>query len=273
MKTLGICLCFAAFLSAGGAVAAKSAKPAVAAKSAITKVPQSPLSPKTAEIVQKSFSLLEQGQNSLRAGDPVVAELDFRSSIALGSWNGSAYSGLAEALSTQGKTEEALRVYQALMSQDSTRASSAANAVQVRMSYAAVLSQAGRWGEAVSVYKAALPNVPDDGFRSMGSQFSPDLPDPAHLQALAHVVRGLVFTSHAEPEKAMPEYQKALALVPDSGLTNFYYGNGWQHLGPAERVKFGNAAQAKAALEKAVKLGKPDVKQAAQKALLVAAKP
>ncbi len=72
---------------------------------------------------------------------------------------------------------------------------------------------------------------------------------------------------------AFKEFEQGVRLAPNLGLVNYFYGNGWQHLGLAERAKFGDAQQAKAALEKAVKLGKPDVKEAAQKALLVAAKP
>ena len=54
---------------------------------------------------------------------------------------------------------------------------------------------------------------------------------------------------------------------------NFYYGFGWQQLSPAERVQFGTAQQAKAALRKAARIGKDAVKKAATKALQVAMKP
>lgn len=65
----------------------------------------------------------------------------------------------------------------------------------------------------------------------------------------------------------MAEYTKALQLAPDNALTNYFYGVGWQRLSPAERAKFGTAQQAKAALQKAVKVGDASVKTAARKAL------
>lgn len=71
----------------------------------------------------------------------------------------------------------------------------------------------------------------------------------------------------------MEHYQRALQLAPDSALTNYYYGQGWQKLSPAERIQFGTAQQAKAALQKAIKIGKGAVKKAAQKPLQVAMKP
>ena len=73
-------------------------------------------------------------------------------------------------------------------------------------------------------------------------------------------------------KEAFAEYGKALQLAPDSDLANYYYGVGWNNLSPAERKQFGSFQQAKAALEKAVKLAKGPLKVKAQKALLVAMK-
>ncbi len=76
-----------------------------------------------------------------------------------------------------------------------------------------------------------------------------------------------------ENSRAFTEYGKALALEPDWALTNFYYGYGWQRLFPADKAQLGSVRQAKAALLKATRLGKGDVKKAAEKALQVAMKP
>jgi tetratricopeptide (TPR) repeat protein len=110
------------------------------------------------------------------------------------------------------------------------------------------------------------------------SHFSPDVPEPRALATAIHL--GLALTQinngtwggHMQNDKAMAHLRAALTLSPDSDLANYYYGYGWGRLSPAERAKIGSEQQAKAALRKAVKLGKGGVKKAAQKALLVAMK-
>lgn len=101
------------------------------------------------------------------------------------------------------------------------------------------------------------------------------MPEPTALATAIHITRGLVYNAtpdwagDSQNKEAAAEYGKALQLAPDSPLTNYYYyyGVGWQQLSPAERAKIGNIQQAKAALRKAVLLGKGDVKKAAQRAL------
>ena len=65
----------------------------------------------------------------------------------------------------------------------------------------------------------------------------------------------------------MSQFSQALRLAPDASMANYYYGYGWQNLSPAERAKLaakpGQREAVKAALEKAAKLGTPDVSAAA----------
>ena len=105
------------------------------------------------------------------------------------------------------------------------------------------------------------------------SHFSPDTPEPAALAVALHIARGMVYNTTGgwagtgQDTEAMAEYGKALQLAPDNALANYYYGVGWHKLSPAERVKFGHADQAKAALQKAIQLGDPTVKKMAEETL------
>jgi hypothetical protein len=122
-----------------------------------------------------------------------------------------------------------------------------------------------------------LPLVPDIDAKTIIRFPDAGILSPAALQASAHIALGLCATfgsysfgtNHAI---AMSEFDKACHLQPDAPLTNYYYGYGWQNLAPNDRVKLINEQQAKAALQKAVRLGKGAVKEAAQKALLMAMK-
>lgn len=225
---------------------------------------------------------------SLSMGHYAQAEAEARSALSLGLDCGTAYEVLGKALTEQGKIQEALGVYR-LLSIDGKNGP--VGQVRYLLPYAQLSLEAGQWREALAVYNKALSILPDVGphpeqptvhdkdLMQTNSHFSPDVPAPAALATALHLARGIVLSAMPsgagtdQDAEAMSEYMKALQSAPDSSLTNYYYGIGWQKLAPAERAKFGNAQQAKAALEKAVKLGKPDVKEAAQKALLVAAKP
>ena len=99
------------------------------------------------------------------------------------------------------------------------------------------------------------------------------MPEPTALATAIHITRGLVYNAtpdwagDSQNKEAAAEYGKALQLAPASPLTNYYYGVGWQKLSPAERAKSGSMQQAKASLQKAILLGKTNVKKAAEKVL------
>ena len=118
-----------------------------------------------------------------------------------------------------------------------------------------------------------MPIIHDKDVMRANSHFSSEVPDFPTLAAAIHVAYGMVFSSESnwaaqsQDTEAVGEYSKALQLAPNSPLANYCYGQGWQKLSPAERKQFGTAQQAKAALQKAVKLGKGGVKLAAAKAL------
>ncbi len=225
-------------------------------------------------VLQQEDLLNEAGENALLVKHYEEAEADYRAIQSIDALDAGAYQGLGEALTGQGRVKEAIQAYQTLIYKDPFKWSSIAQEVRTQMYYAALLGQTGHWTEAVSIYEKALANVPKFGDTPLAeTHFNPRLPMPTQLWTMAHIASGLQWQGSGENKAAFIEFGKAMSLDSDSVFANYYYGYGWQRLDPKDKAKIENAQQAKAALEKAVKLGKPDVKKAAQKALLVAAKP
>ncbi len=225
-----------------------------------------PDTPQQVVATQQSGILVDQGRALLNAGNPDAAEGDFRAALVLGSWNAEADAGLAEALTAQGRTAEALRLYRTLIYTYPRNLSSVAQDHRILMHYVILLSQLGQWEEAVSIYEKVLPDTTHFGDAPrIDVHFDPRVPMPIHLQAMAYVVSGMEYTGHGETTDAFREYEKASHLAPDSPFANYYYGYGWQVLDP--KAKMLHQEQAKAAFAKAVQLGKGDLKKAAEKAL------
>ena len=238
---------------------------------------------------QQAQADYEDGVAALQAKDYVTAEGDFRSSLTDAPFGqshlgpgGEAYFGLAEALTGQGRIAEALQTYATLFNPDPHESFGGSYFTRVGLRYALLLNQTGQWAEALKRYQDALPNVPTgggDNLPMINVAFAPNVPQPTALAAAVNMALGVSdsFTPGAVTEfedvRAFQEYSQALQLEPNWSLTNFYYGFGWQRLGPADKAKLGSVQQAKAALLKAVRTGKGDVKKAAKKALLVAMKP
>jgi len=208
------------------------------------------------------------GEKALRSGRYVEAEKDFRAIQSLDRLDAGAYRGIGEALAGQGRLAEAVQAYQTLIYQDRFKWSSIAQDTRTLMHYAILLSEMGRWPEAVSVYEKALPTTPNFGdVPIMGVHFDPRVPMPVQLQTVAHIASGMEYYGGGEKKDAFSEFNEAAVLAPDSALANYYYGFGWRSLDPKDQAKIGSVQQAKSALQKAVLLGKGDVKKAAEKAL------
>ncbi len=235
-----------------------------------------------------------QGETALREGNLPIAETNFRQAIAISETWTNAYEGLAKVLIAQGRAAEAIQIYRKIFYDLSLRGmqsddpnetqaykvevyqnpvahgGSGGASCEDGLRYALLLNKTGQWGEAITVYNSALPDVPSGDIPKIAIQFDPATPQTVIFESATRIALGLVDNFGVEPDhnlNAMTEYQKALQLVPDSDLANYYYGFGWQRLDPKDRAKFGNAQQAKAALLKAVKMGNADVKKAAEKAL------
>ena len=213
----------------------------------------------------------------LHLGNYARAEDEARQAEALDFLAGGPHEVLAAALEAQGKDQEALQAYHFLAMGGQTRD---------LLPYAGLLLKSGQWAQALAVYNQALPRLPDVGPHleativhdgdviRASSRFSPDVPEPMALATAIHIARGMVYNNTPswgdgayQNTEAMAEYAKALQTAPNNALANYYYGVGLQKLSPTERVKFGTAQQAKAALQKAVKIGNVNVKAAALKAL------
>lgn len=177
---------------------------------------------------------------------------------------------LAAALDAQGKDVEALQTYCHVVEQLDAHPENI-------IPYALLLLKSGQWKKAAVTYETAVAKFPSyTSLAPVDYHFSPDVPEPMALAVAIHIERGRIYNAgsnwagETQNTEAMAEYGKALQLAPDNTIANYYYGVGWQRLSPAECTKFVSAQQAKAALTKAVKMGKGPVKIAAQKALRMA---
>lgn len=233
-----------------------------------------PVTPEQRAALDRQYQLEDSAAKALDAGQPATAEADAREALScLGTDSGKGWEILAEALDAQGKDREALQVYGNMTRQGQASAHNL-------LPYALLLLKAGQWAPAVAAYDKALPDINSDrGLLRANSHFSPDVPEPRALATAIHIALALTqinngtWGGHMQNDKAMAHLQAALMLSPGSDLANYYYGYGWQQLSPAERAKIGSGQQAKAALRKAVLLGKGDVKKAAQRALKGLKKP
>lgn len=228
--------------------------------------------PALVAVAQHSEDIAAQGDEYLKQGSYRAAEAAFQASLEVAKSsatgiNPRATRGLAEALIGEGRLAEADQTYRTLIYQEPLKWSSVAEESRTLMKFAALLSQTGHWVEATGVYKQALSKAVYGDAPKLDVDFDPQTPMPLLLQALAHIAIGLEYSAHADSTAAFAEYRKGNQLQPDNALTNYYYGTGWQRLGPTDRLKFGTAQQARAALQKAVKIGNANVKAAALRAL------
>jgi len=234
-----------------------------------------PIPPQAYKASRDSLRLAKTAAASLHAGHYAQAEAESRQALSIDPFDGVAQEVLAAALDAQGQEQEAFQLYHVIVvdqKDDQPR-----NLVP----YALLLLKSGQWEQAVAVYNQALPHLGDKELTDLGyadliqatRHFSPDVPQPVALAAALHIARGLTYSGQCgwadapQNTEALAEFGKALQLAPYSPLANYYYGSGWQQLSPAERARIGSFQQAKAALQKAILLGKGDLKKAAQKAL------
>ncbi len=236
-----------------------------------------PQTPKQQAEAEQAGQLAQTAAADLHTGNYTRAEEEAREVLAIND-DGRAEEVLAAALEGQGKDQEALQQYQIVVEHYDKQARNL-------LPYAGLLLKSGQWAQALAVYNQALPHLPDVGphleativhdgdMMRANSRFSPDVPKPMALATAIHISRGMVYNTTpgwagtGQDTEAMTEYAKALQTAPDNALANYYYGIGWHKLAPTDRVKFGTAQQAKAALQKAVRIGNANVKAAALKAL------
>jgi len=239
------------------------------------------------DAIQKRVNQLNAlGSDALHAGNFVSAEQFFQESVNTRNNPWVCYR-LAQSLIGQGRTADAIQVYRSVIYQRQqndgvqTTVAVSQNPTEMKsgmylrecgtwgetedwMRYALLLSQTGQQKEATTIYLKALPRTP-----MLDDQVRKTLSDTDHLslpafQAATHIATGLCVSQSTGDDAAMSEFIKAQQLQPDSPLTNYYYGSGWQKLSLADRAKTGSPDKARAALEKAAKLGTGDVQTQAK---------
>jgi len=207
--------------------------------------------------VQQSVDDEETGQQALSSGDLNTAEADFRHSVDLNRSNGSALAGLAQTLEREGKDRQAIPVYRYLLYPKQGWGTSLEEDPILRMHFALLLAGDGQWPEAVSVYENTIGGITlGPSFPDVRVHFSPNTPQPAALQAMAHLAMGVTYTNRLEHAQALSEYTLALGMQPDLAIAGYCYGYGLTRLG--------RRAEAKAAFEQARNTGGNDVKAAAE---------
>lgn len=222
--------------------------------------------------LQTATIIYKQGVAAFEEHDFVAAETDFRESLALVP-SGDTYSGLAEVLAAQERTDEAMEVYRMLFHPAPGVAFGGTFMMRAGLKYALLLNQKHQWAEAVSLYEAALPDLPDNGMAKINTHFDANNPQLVAFEAAAHVALGIDVSWNgnliggSDRTLAFKEFAKAVQLAPNWATANYYYGYAWQHLDPKGSVKKATEASARAALQKAAISGNADVKKASQETL------
>lgn len=216
-----------------------------------------PLTPTQIATHNEIVRLDQAAAAALDAGQYARAEAEAKQSVSLGHDSGIAQELLASSLDAQGKTQEALQAYKVI-------ADRGGDSCDTLLPYARLLLKTGHWAEAVAAYNKQLPGLSDENLMTANSHFSPTVPQPKELATAIHIAQGLTYAGaswgkHSQDDKALKEFQQALALEPNSALANLFYGRKLQQLG--------RKAEAQAFFKKASKNGNGDVKTAAKEAL------
>lgn len=254
MKIRTVCAALALCLSVAPGVLAQPANP-------------TPITPEEEAVMQKAVTLTHDAASSLHAGRSAQAEKEARQALALGKDSGESEEVLAAALDAQGKDQEALHAYRVMVVDEE------AQYPRVLFPYALLLLKSGQWEQAVTVYNRGIAQLSPQDILRANSHFSPDVPEPAALAVAIHIGRGVMYNAGSDwagedqHKEMMAEFGKALQLAPGADLANYYYGFGWERLEPKERARIGSIQQAKASLQKAILIGRADVKEAARKTL------
>lgn len=249
---------------------------------------QTPQEKAKMEAIRTRLNEMERtASEALHSGDFPAAEAAYRSLIETNPFSTESHYGLGDALAGQGRVADAIAAYRVgiymplnaekslndipLTEPSRGKLTGCQNQTVAAswMRCALLLSQSGQAAEAVVIYNQALPRVSGLSESRLNPSLDSDAPALETLQAAAHVALGLCITFDSTPdhERAMSEFNAARRLRPDSPLTNYYYGYGWQRLDPKGIARRANAAQAKAAFQQAAAYGNNDVKKAAEHAL------
>ena len=167
-----------------------------------------------------SEQIAKQGQKALDQKRYPEAETLFRKAVAIQPENSAARLLLAEVCERQGKLEEALEAYHALVYAPDAMGDSIALDPTTRMRYVLALVRSNRYTEAVAVYDLARKQAVSAREESLlPLRFDANNPDENRLQAAAHYVMGVKRPEHRENTlgELRQHLEAAIRLAPDWG--------------------------------------------------------
>ena len=220
-----------------------------------------------------SLTLTKQGDDSARHLLWKKAGHEYSQALSLWPGNKAALYGLAKCSQATGDKAKAVAYYRkAIYSNTSTDSGFGEGNVGRLMEYAILLASAGQEAEALLVYNHAAYSLDYRDSESQGGKPKlavllpeltpePTLPDqvrytPERLQALAEVAIAHEVAAFGSNKEAIAHMQEAVRLYPNSPVTNYYLGE--------VQFRAGGSAEAKAAYQKAARMGDDQVAAAAK---------
>jgi len=234
-------------------------------------------SPEMQARLDRAMQLLKQGQQERRLGDLTKAEADLKACLAEDvSTNQFARAELAQIYKAEGRTNDAIQVYQTMLHPPANEGNGGTFAQDgfALVNYAMALNKVGRWPEAVQAYEAALnnPNMPDSQEHlsadepCLDVQFDPNTPQPRTMEAMLHVVLGRRYGHNYQ--EALPQFEAARTIDPNLAIAHYYTGYALQGEGhnAAAQIAFQQSAQldTEGAIKAAVQKKMPNVMQPKQ---------
>lgn len=209
----------------------------------------------------ESFRLARAGQISLSKSEFDAAESDFRQALILYSHNPWALIGSGMILERQGRPAEALAAYRQALGDrpDNGFYSNAPWEGEAMARYGLLAEGAGQWAEAVTAYEKARERLNVHFYPVPDVHFDPAVRQPSQLRAMLYVVQGLCLDAQSKQVEALGAFAEAAHLDPEQPFAQFNLARGLR--------KAGRAAEARAAFQKAARLGSGAVQAEAQKAL------
>ncbi len=187
---------------------------------------------------ERQFQLDQDAAMALNGEkDLPKAERLFRQALRLNDADDDAWLGLARIADKQGKTREALALYQSLLGPHRNWVSAESNDVAVLTRYAELSEHFGKTEQAVQAYQKVLQVSARDGHvvgRDPNMPVGTNTTDPNEIRARAHILLGLAHQAHREgifiPEREMPDlalqaFQEAVRIKPDLPIAHYYLGD------------------------------------------------
>lgn len=208
------------------------------------------------------------GVKDLLQGKLDVAEQEFRADLVDHPGEQIIQIWLAETLFDEGQDDEAMSIYQKL-SASNVNGSPAFFDVKSFYRYAILLCKHEDWSDAVNIYHRAYSlTMMRHGDPEVKYLPAFDLSRPSYvsMMAAAYVAIGEEINSsnrrmyHEDQSQALPYYKKALDLMPDWDVAQFYYAFGLHEAG--------NDSDAQNAMTKVQNTASPQVATEASKQLL-----